>query len=93
MAYLEITLQINDENRAAAADVYSKYNQTFLDNAAGAQSKELLIRSEDVQVLHGFDNTENATAYLSSDLFTQDVVGELGTLLAADPEVRIYDVA
>lgn len=93
MAYLEITLQINDENRAAAAGVYSKYKQAFLDNAAGAQSKELLIRSEDVQVLHGFDNTENATAYLSSDLFTQDVVGELGPLLAADPEVRIYDVA
>ncbi|GAB2563755.1 hypothetical protein [Leucobacter ruminantium] len=93
MAYLEITLQVDDENRAAAAGVYSKYKQPFLDTITGAQSKELLIRDEDVQVLHGFDTTENANAYLSTELFTGDVVRELGPLLAADPEIRVYDVA
>jgi len=49
--------------------------------------------TEDVQVLHGFDTTENATAYLSSALFTQDVVGGLSPLLKAEPEIRIYEAA
>lgn len=46
-----------------------------------------------MQVLHGFDTTENATAYLSSALFTQDVVGGLSPLLKAEPEIRIYEAA
>lgn len=49
-AYLQITLKIKNENRAAAAAVYGKYKQPFLDEIAGAKSKELLIRDEDVQV-------------------------------------------
>ena len=92
-AYLEITLKITDENRAEAGAVYGKYKQPFLDGVAGAQSKELLIRDDDVQVLHGFSSEENAQAYLASDLFANDVVGELKSLLEADPEVRIYSVA
>jgi hypothetical protein len=93
VAILETTLNVSPENRAAAAQVYAKYRQPFLDRAAGAKSKQLLVRDEDVQVLHGFTSTEHATAYLSSDLFTADVVGELAPLLAAAPEVRIYDEA
>jgi hypothetical protein len=31
------------------------------------------------------------TAYLASELFTHDVVDGLSPLLAAEPEVRIYD--
>ena len=54
--------------------------------------KELLIRGEDVQVLHGFENEAEAQAYLSTDLFSKDIVGELGPLLKAEPEVRIYSV-
>ena len=92
-AYLEITLRIKDENRAQAGAVYAKYKQPFLDGVAGAQSKELLIRDDDVQVLHGFSSEENAQAYLASDLFANDVVGELKSLLEADPEIRIYSVA
>ena len=92
-AYLQITLKIKNENRAAAAAVYSKYRQPFLDRVAGAKSKELLIRDEDVQVLHGFASEENARAYLTTELFTNDVVGELKSLLEADPEVHIYSVA
>ena len=92
-AYLEITLKIKDENRAEAGAVYGKYKQAFLDGVAGAQSKELLMRDDDVQVLHGFSSEENAQAYLATDLFVNDVVGELKSLLEADPEVRIYSVA
>jgi hypothetical protein len=60
---------------------------------AGAKSKDLLIRDEDVQVLHGFDSVAHARDYLSSDLFTGDVVGELAPLLKADPDIRVFDVA
>jgi hypothetical protein len=93
MAILEITLAVNDDNRPAAAAVYDKYREPFLDGVRGATSKQLLVRDEDVQVLHGFTSGEDATAYLSSDLFTSDVVGELSPLLASDPEIRIYEEA
>ncbi|AVV40727.1 hypothetical protein C6376_04045 [Streptomyces sp. P3] len=91
MAHLEITLKVAAENRVAAAGVYEKYKQPFLDTIPGARSKELLVRDEDVQVLHGFTSVGEARAYLDTDLFRQDVVGGLAPLLAADPEVRIYD--
>ncbi len=92
-AYLEITLKIKDENRAEAGAVYGKYKQPFLDKIAGAKSKELLIRDEDVQVVNGFASEENARAYLTTELFSNDIVGELKPLLEADPEVGIYSVA
>lgn len=93
VAYLEITLQIDPQDRAAAAAVYSKYKAPFLSDVAGAKSKDLLVRDEDVQVLHGFDSVAHANAYLASDLFTGDVVGELGPLLKGDPDIRVFDVA
>ncbi|MFI2102220.1 hypothetical protein ACH436_02950 [Isoptericola sp. NPDC019693] len=93
MAYLEITLSVDAADRPAAAGVYQQYKQPFLDTVTGATSKELLVRDEDVQVLHGFDTTAHARAYLSSELFTQDVVGGLSPLLQADPEIRIYETA
>ncbi|WP_350283815.1 hypothetical protein [Nitrosomonas sp.] len=40
-----------------------------------------------------FDTSENASAYLESELFTADVVGGLKPLLDAAPEIRIYQVA
>ncbi len=92
-AFLQITLTVKNKNRAAAAAVYEKYKQPFLDKIAGAQSKELLVRDEDVQVLHGFASEEDARAYLTTEIFSNDVVGELKSLLEADPEVRIYSVA
>jgi hypothetical protein len=93
MAMLEITLKTTGRNRAVAASVYAKYRQPFLDQVPGARSKTLLVRDEDVQVLHGFASITDATAYLSSDLFTDDVVKELAPLLDAEPEVRVYDEA
>lgn len=92
-AYLEITMVINEANRPAAAKVYTDYRQAFLTQIKGAASKELLIRNEDVQVLHGFDSIENAEAYLKSEMFTNDVFVGLNPLWNADPEVKIYSVA
>ncbi|MBF0608352.1 MAG: hypothetical protein SFH39_16970 [Candidatus Magnetobacterium sp. LHC-1] len=92
-AYLEITLKITEADRPKAAGVYTKYKQPFLDKIPGARSKELLIRSEDVQVLHGFDSVELAQSYLSSALFTGDVVEALKPYLQGAPDVRIYQVA
>ncbi len=88
--YLEITLQIAQQNRGAAAEVSRKYRDPFLKEIAGAKSKELLVREEDVQVLHGFDTPEHARAYLKSTLFSEDVVGLLKPLLQAAPDIRIY---
>ena len=93
MAYLEITLMVDDADRAAAASVYQKYKTPFLETIPGATSKQLLVRDDDVQVLHGFDSVAQATDYLSSDLFTKDVVAGLSPLLQSEPEVRIYEVA
>ena len=93
MVYLQITLKIADANRAAAAGIYQKYKAPFLDTVGGAKSKELLVRDEDVQVLHGFDSEANAKDYLESELFTADVVGDLRPLLDAAPDVRIYTAA
>ena len=92
-AYLEITLRINEADRGNAAGVYTKYKAPFLDFIKGAISKELLIRQEDVQVLHLFESLSDAQAYLSSELFTNDVVIALKPYLQDTPDVRIYTVA
>jgi len=93
MTYLQITLKITSANRPAAAGVYNRYKAPFLDTIAGAKSKQLLVRDDDVQVLHGFETAEQASAYLKTGLFTSDVVGALKPLLDAAPDVRIYEAA
>ncbi len=90
--YLQITLKVADKNREAAAGVYTKYLEPFLNTITGAVSKSLLIRDEDVQVMNGFSSKEDAESYLKSEMFSKDIVGELGPLLDADPEIRIYEV-
>ncbi|MGW4334867.1 hypothetical protein ACWEK5_18865 [Rhodococcus koreensis] len=91
MSYLQITLTVDEADRAAATDIYHEFKQPFLATITGALSKELLIRDEDVQVLHGFATTDDARAYLTTELFTQDVVGGLSPLLATEPIIRIYE--
>lgn len=93
MVYLQITLKIAAANRAAAAGVYQAYKAPFLNTIAGAKTKELLVRDEDVQVMHGFDTVEHAKAYLESEMFNADVVTGLTPLLDAAPDVRIYQAA
>ncbi|WP_077611060.1 hypothetical protein [Clostridium sp. Marseille-P2415] len=92
-AYLEITMKIENANRPAAAKIYTDYRDPFLNTIEGALTKDLLIRDEDVQVLHGFDSIEHAQAYLTSDLFKNDVFVGLKPLWSADPEVKIYGLA
>ena len=89
-AWLEITLKVDAKDRPADAAVYAKYRKPFLKSIPGARSKALLVRDDDVQVLHGFASRDQAEAYLKSDLFTHDVVSALAPLLQAPPEVRIY---
>ncbi|WP_137662990.1 hypothetical protein [Enterococcus hulanensis] len=92
-AYLEITLFIKEEKRPAAVKVFTDYRGPFLEEIDGARTKDLLVRDEDVQVLHGFDSTEKAQAYLETELFTKDVVAGLQPLWFKDPEIKVYGVA
>lgn len=91
--FVEISLQINSADRPTFKTIYKKYRTLFMESVVGGKSKELLIREEDAQVLLGFDTFENATNYLTSKLFTNDVVGELKPLLQASPDVRIYSIS
>ena len=90
-AYLEITMKVPAKDRAKAGAVYAKFKPPFLSTVPGAESKELLLRDEDVQVLHGFDSRASAESYLTSPLFGNDVVRELKPFLSADPEIRVYE--
>ena len=92
-AYLEITMKIEAANRSAAAKIYTDYREPFLKTIEGALTKDLLIRNEDVQVLHGFDSVEHAQAYLTSEMFQNDVFVGLKPLWSADPDVKVYSVA
>lgn len=90
MALLQITLSIAPNNRPAAVAVYEKYKTPFLQSIPGAKAKTLLVRDEDVQVMHEFASGEQAQSYLKSKLFEVDVVGALKPLLDSAPDVRIY---
>ena len=91
-AILEITLDVKAENRNNAGGVYVKYKQPFLEQIKGTTSKDLLMRDDDVQVLHGFESVADAEAYLTTEIFQNDVVRELKPYLESDPEIRIYSV-
>jgi len=90
-AFLEITMKVSGADRPKAGAVYAKYKPPFLETIPGAESKDLLLRDEDVQVLHSFDSRASAESYLTSQLFGKDIVSELKPYLKADPEIRIYE--
>jgi hypothetical protein len=90
-AVLEITMQVSGADRPKAGAVFAKYKSPFLVTVPGAESKDLLLREEDVQVIHGFDSRASAESYLASKLFGSDIVGELKPYLMAAPEIRIYE--
>ena len=92
-AYLQITMKIKENDRPSAAKVYFDYREPFLQTIDGALTKNLLVRDEDVQVLHGFDSKEHAAAYLESEMFKEDVAKGLSPYVQADPEIRIFTVA
>ncbi|MDF7673674.1 hypothetical protein PT277_09405 [Acetobacteraceae bacterium ESL0709] len=90
MIYLQITLKISGVNRNRVVSLYQYYDALFLETVTGAHSRELLLRSEDLQVMYGFDTEKNAKAYLRSSLFTQDILGSIRPLLDTSPEIRLY---
>lgn len=92
-AYLQITMKIKENDRPSAAKVYFDYREPFLQTIEGALTKNLLVRDEDVQVLHGFDSKEHAAAYLESEMFKEDVAKGFSPYFQADPEIRIFTVA
>ncbi|WP_342759329.1 hypothetical protein [Kineothrix sedimenti] len=53
----------------------------------------LLIREEDVQVLHDFDSMKNTLTYLSSSMLQDNVFLRLKPLWNGEPDVKIYNVA
>ncbi len=91
-AYLEITLTIDNIDRASATAVYILYKEPFLKTIKGALSKEFLVHVEDIQVLHGFDSVENAQEYLMSDFFNKNVVPSLKPYLKRLCNIKIYSV-
>src|SRR5262249_22184983 len=93
MVYLQITLKVAPANRATAAGVYARYKAPFLERIDGAKSKDLLVRPEDVQVLHALGAVSRANGYRSSALSADDVVGGLKPLLEADPNIKISEAA
>jgi hypothetical protein len=90
-AVLEITMKVSGSDRPKAGAVYVKYKPPFLETVPGAKSKNLLLRDEDVQVIHEFDSRATAESYLKSKLFAQDVVAELAPYLQGAPEIRVYE--
>jgi hypothetical protein len=90
-AILEITMKVAGANRPKAGEIYAKYKMPFLATVPGAETKDLLVRDEDVQVIHTFESRAWAEKYLASQMFGVDVVTELKPLLAAEPEIRIYE--
>lgn len=91
-AYLEITLTVGGIDRAGAACVYNLYKEPFLRTVRGALSQELLIHTDNIRLLHGFESVESAQEYLMSSLFNRDVITSLKPYLTGEPDIRIYTV-
>lgn len=91
--YLEITLKSNAADRNVVLSLYHKFKSPFLDQIKGAVSIELLISDEDFQLLHSFETLDDAQAYLSTELYNNDILVALKPLLLDNPVVKIYSVA
>ena len=55
-SHLEITMVVKEKNRESVSKVYYDYKESFLKSINGALIKDLLVRDENIQVLHGFDS-------------------------------------
>ncbi|WP_312191976.1 hypothetical protein [Sphingobacterium sp.] len=90
--YLQITLKINAAEKGKISGVYDRFKTSFLDQINGATSNELLIGEEYFQLLYGFHTREDAQAFLSTELYNNDILIALKPLMLNNPEIRIYDV-
>lgn len=81
------------ENLYNIYSLYRGFIQSMLTIMYKSSIWLLLVRDEDVQVLHGFDSVEHAQAYLTSKMFTKQVAPALQPTWAGEPEIKIYGIA
>jgi hypothetical protein len=90
--FVQVTLAIPESRREEAITrIFLPARQRFLDRSPGAVSMDLLVREEDVQLLHGFDTFENSRVYLDSGFF-RDLIGQLGETAEKEPVTALYNV-
>ena len=92
-AYLQIVLKVNLADRGELTNTYNKFKNSFLEQIKGATTHELLIGDEEVQLLYGFDNLEDAEAFLSTELYNNVVLVALKPLIFDNPKIRVFNVA
>ncbi len=91
-AHLLIRVKIDESRREEMIDkVYEPNRTRFLERISGAISKNLLVRPEDIAILHGFDTRESAEAYLQSSLY-QQIVNGIADYQEENPSVALYNV-
>ncbi|MEL7634305.1 MULTISPECIES: hypothetical protein [Sporomusa] len=56
-------MKIEAADRSAAAKIYTGYRNAFLQAIKGTLTKDLLVRDEDVQVLHDQDCIKKRTCH------------------------------
>ncbi|WP_433900269.1 hypothetical protein [Sphingobacterium puteale] len=91
-AYLQVTLKINNSDKGAVSGIYEKFRDSFIDQIKGATSIELLIGDGYIQLLHVFDTAEDAQAFLSTELYNNNILFALKSLMVDTPRVSIYSV-
>ncbi|PUV23897.1 MULTISPECIES: hypothetical protein [Sphingobacterium] len=91
-AYLQVTLKINNSDKGAVSGIFDKFRDSFIDQIKGATSIELLIGDGYIQLLHVFDTVEDAHAFLSTELYNNNILFALKSLMVDTPQVSIYAV-
>lgn len=90
--FLQVTLSIPAPRREKAISrIFLPARQHFLERVLGAVSMDMLVRDEDVQVLHGFDTYENARTYLNSGVF-KEFMAQLGETADKEAIAALYNV-
>lgn len=91
-AYLLITLNVRTTDRGATSTIHDKFKSSFLDQITGGISTELLISQDNVLLLNGFANAEDANAFLSTELYNNGILAALKPFLLDNPKNNIYTV-
>lgn len=92
-AYLSVNMKIDSGKLPEVTRVYTSYWEQFLKTIHGARTKDLVIRNEDVQILHSFNSVEDAVGFLSSEMFQKAVFIDLQPYWNDELNVRIYTAA
>lgn len=92
-AYLVIMLNVRTDDIGATSSIHDKFKSSFLDQIRGGMSTEFLIGQNDVVLLNGFANAEDANAFLSTELYNNTILTALKPFLLDNPKNNIYMVA